>query len=94
MAVQYPKRAIWKYALQVVDEQPVRMPSGAEILTVQMQGANLCLWACVVPGAEESIRHIRIYGTGHEMDPGMHRYIGTFQMHGGALVFHAYEVSQ
>jgi hypothetical protein len=34
-----------------------------------------------------------MYGTGHDMpdDPG--QYVGTFQMHGGALVFHLFEVN-
>jgi len=39
------KKTTWKYPLEITDEQNLMMPEGAEILTAQMQGGTLCLWA-------------------------------------------------
>ena len=33
---------------------------------------------------------IRIFGTGHELDVDVGAYLGTFQLDGGNLVFHAF----
>jgi hypothetical protein len=83
-------RTIWKFPLEVIDQQSVRMPIASRMLHVGMQGGTLCLWAEVTPGAEQEDRAIYIYGTGHDLAPDRGDYLGTFQMHGGALVFHAY----
>jgi hypothetical protein len=66
------------------------MPEGAEILTVQMQNGEPCLWALVDAHLPTTNRKILIRGTGHDAS-GVGRYISTFQMKGGALVFHAFE---
>lgn len=82
---------IFKYPLSITDEQTIGMPIGSEILTVQTQNGNPCLWALVNPGNAPEKRAINIYGTGNEiaMHPG--HCIGTFQVHGGSLVFHVFE---
>ena len=88
------KRAIWKYPLAILDEQIVMMPHGSQILCVQAQGSTPCLWAMVAPGEPATQqRFIRIFGTGHPIDDKMvgEIYIGTFQLSGGALVFHVFE---
>lgn len=84
-------KTIWKYPLAVANDQVISMPAGARILHVGMQGETPCLWAEVSPSNRITRRPIRIYGTGHELpnNPGQH--LGSFTMHGGALVFHAYE---
>lgn len=83
---------IWKWQLDVTDEQVVQMPAGAKLLDVQMQGGACCLWALCDENAPKEQRRIAIYGTGNLMpdEPGEH--IATFQMHGGSLVFHAFEL--
>ena len=84
---------IWKWTLAMKDVQTLELPSGAGILSVQIQGDMPQLWAlCNNSTVLKEKRHIAIYGTGNPMpdDPG--EYIATFQMHGGALVFHAFEV--
>jgi hypothetical protein len=84
-------KTIYKYPILVVDEQTVIMPFGAEILTVQMQNGQPCLWALVDTSNPINQRHIQVRGTGHDCsDAG--RYIGTFQMENGELVFHVFEV--
>ena len=39
------KKKIYKYPLEVQDEQVVMLPTGAKILTVQSQKDRPCLWA-------------------------------------------------
>lgn len=88
------KKTIWKFPLQVADRQSIKMPIGAEILTVQTQNEEPCLWALVDPKAETESRYIEIFGTGHKVcyDMGVSRkYISTFQMGDGRLVFHVFE---
>lgn len=83
---------IYKYPIEITDTQKVELPLGAEILTAQMQGENLCLWAKVdefYTGMEE--RTIEVFGTGHAMSDNARRYIGTTQMHGGELIWHVFE---
>ena len=89
-------RTIHKYLLSITDEQVVEMPIGAEILTVQTQGANsVCLWAEVDAEQPKESVTIFTYGTGHQMRDVKQRYIGTYQLNGGGLVgnglvFHVY----
>lgn len=85
-------KTIWKFPLEIEDEQEVEMPPKAELLCVQMQGQQPRLWAVVDPDTTERERRtIAIHGTGHPMAEAAGRYLGTFQMHGGMLVFHAFE---
>lgn len=83
-------QTIYKYELRVDDEQFVDMPTGAKMMCVQMQHGKPCLWALVDPILEKERRTVIMCGTGHPM-PYAGRYISTFQMDGGALVFHAFE---
>ena len=85
-------KTVWKFELAVTDEQAVRVPRGAQFLTVQMQGDRPCLWALVDPNAQPEDRIVRIHGTGHPVSEShLLQYISTFQLDGGALVFHAFE---
>ncbi|HLE86824.1 MAG TPA: hypothetical protein VI727_04105 [Candidatus Brocadiaceae bacterium] len=86
-------KTIWKYNLEVVDDQLLEIPIEAEILDVQMQYGSPQLWAVVTPELQKETRHIRIHGTGHRVSTVDNlKYISTFQMEGGSLVFHAFEV--
>lgn len=82
---------IFKYELDVTDRQAIQMPTGAQILCVQIQGNVPCLWAKVNDEMAPVPREISIYGTGHALRSYPGDYIGTFQMAQGALVFHAYD---
>ena len=84
---------IWKLTLAVQDVQRLELPAGAGILTVQIQGGEPQLWAlCDENAITKEPRHIAIYGTGNPMPDEAGDYIATFQMLGGAAVFHAFEV--
>lgn len=81
-------KRIWKYPIALQDAQFIEMPKGAEILCVQMQDGNPCLWALVLPGETER-RKIEIYGTGHPVSELELAYIGTYQE--GPYVWHVFE---
>lgn len=87
------KTAIWKFPIQTTDFQTIEMPQYATILTVQTQFDMPCIWAEVNPEAPMAKRLILVYGTGHPMDDKEERkYIGTYQLQGGSLVFHVFEL--
>jgi len=87
-------KTIWKFPLGVADEQIIEMPRGAKVLAVQPQHDRVCVWAMVNPNAEKERRTFYIAGTGHLLpdESDRLRHVGTFQLHGGALVFHVFEV--
>jgi hypothetical protein len=87
-------KRIYKYELAITDTQTIAMPEGAEILTVQAQRGTPCLWALVNPELPATERRIETFGTGHPVlsDTGVERrYVGTYQISGGSLVFHVFE---
>lgn len=86
-------KTIFKYPFKVQDKITIVLPKDAEILTVQTQRDNPCIWALVDPNNKTEERYFEIFGTGHEVyeDMGIERrYINTFQMQSG-LVWHLFE---
>jgi hypothetical protein len=85
---------IWTYFLDTKDFNRIPMPDGATVLAVAVQGDQPCLWALVDPMASNmnAPRTFRTYGTGQAMPDNPGFYIGTYQLHGGSLVFHVFEV--
>jgi hypothetical protein len=70
-----------------------KLPKDARILDVQVQNECPCMWALVNPNNETEYRRFYIYGTGHPMPDKLGDFIGTFQLHDGALIFHLFEES-
>ena len=88
------KKEIWKFPLDVNDKQFIRIPENSELLSVQTQNEIPCIWALVNPSEKTEERCFEIFGTGHQIhyDMGTDRkFIGTFQLNDGALVFHLFE---
>lgn len=84
---------IWKFSFETRDGVMIDMPEGAEILSLQLQNGMPTIWALVHPERRLAARWFRIYGTGHPIDMEMEgEFIGTYQLAGGALVFHVFEV--
>lgn len=86
------KRVVYKYQLNPTQtRQAVRLPLAAKILSVQMQGNDMVLWAMVDPETElTEERAIAIHGTGHAFYyPVTH--ISTILLNEGALVLHVFE---
>lgn len=85
-------KTVWKYPIPVMDLPTIRLPIGAQILTVAAQHDNLYLWALVDPEAQTGEVQLRVLGTGHQCtNPG--RYIGTAHMMDGLLVWHVFQIS-
>lgn len=94
------KTAIWKFPLEVTGSQKILMPVGSQILSVQFQGEQLCLWALCQPvdsGATKRLKTITIAGTGNPVPDGQMRFIDTVQQKvlgsiGATYVWHIFEV--
>ena len=85
-------KVIYKYQLIIDDRQIVVMPKGAEILCVQVQNNIPCIWAKVNTGkVENEERIIFIFETGHTIYNEELKYLGTFQLIDGNIVFHVFE---
>jgi len=66
--------AIYKYKLAVSDSQYVTLPLAAKIISVALQGTDICLWAIVNTNETKTEQVvIEVYGTGH---PFPHPYAG------------------
>lgn len=83
---------VWKYRVPELQRFSLRMPIGARPLTVQVQGPDVQMWALVDPDAPAESREFVVVGTGFEPMTDVGQHVGTFQLHGGALVFHVFEV--
>lgn len=84
-------KRIFKYTLTIEDLQTVEMPEGAEILSVQNQGGDVCIWALCAPNAPKEARTFHIFGTGNPVCDNPGRFVGTVQILDGALVWHVFE---
>ncbi len=70
---------IWKFPIEVTDEQHVNMPRGAKVLTVQFQAGSITIWALVDPTASKVKRRVRVVGTGNPCDVDRFDHIGSVQ---------------
>lgn len=82
------KKRIWKYVLQITDEQIIEVPNGAKPLHVGQQDGHLCLWMVVDVESEFTKFVVNIVGTGNPVPNELPPYIGTAQIH--ALVWHVF----
>ena len=92
-----PTLRIFKYPFEVADQIMIPMPEGAKILDIQMQHDVPCIWALVNPNALYVTKVFRLAGTGHPIelaDEAKYTYVGTFQMAGGSLIFHLFEIKE
>lgn len=88
-------KAVWKFPVPLgepSDVFTVMMPGGAELMTIQVQDGSPQIWALVSPDNLLMPRRFRIAGTGHPISETVNQYLGTFQLYGGSLVFHVFEV--
>jgi hypothetical protein len=88
-------KTIHKYPVPIDrDYFDLELPEGAEILTVQVQRDQVCLWCTVNTERARQFKHtFRLAGTGHELDNDeLLKYIGTFQLNQGWVIGHLFEV--
>lgn len=85
-------KRVYKYPVEITDVQTILLPIGAQILSVQEQDGRAYLWAIVNPETDSEPRRFRLYGTGHNIETeNLLKFVGTFQLLGGRLVFHLFE---
>jgi len=84
-------RKVFKYDVVMDDTFKLSLPQGAEVLSVGVQFGEPRMWVLVEPTAPVVERTFRVAGTGHHIT-GSLKFIGTFQLEGGALIFHLFEV--
>lgn len=87
-------KTIYKFNLETTDTQTLLIPKGGEILSVQVQYGYPKLWVLVDPNEPLEERTIQIFETGHPVscDTGIERkFISTYQLMNGNLVFHVFE---
>lgn len=84
-------KSIWKFPFEITGEQKIFMPRTAKILSVQVQHGTPCIWALVDTDEQKTERTFIVHGTGHPCSCDASEFIGTFQISGGALVFHLFE---
>lgn len=82
---------IFKFKLNIVDEQIISMPKGSQILSVQEQHGEIVMWALLEdPKNPYYNRKFLIFKTGSQITDKL-KYIGTVQTSGGDLVRHVFE---
>jgi len=87
------KKQIWKFKI-IPGPFSIMMPKGAEVIHVETQRDEGCMWVLVDPIAEKDDRYFEVFGTGENIhyDMGVDRkHLGTFLLHGGGLVLHLFE---
>ncbi len=81
------KLVIYKYRLPAEQAAEIEIPSGAHILSLQMQEGVPTIWARVNPNAAPVKRIIYVLPTGLPHDPFDDQYyLGTLQFTGGMVL--------
>ena len=91
-------RTVYKYKIQTTDICRIRVPKlngtdsfKEQILNIDIQNGEPCLWCLVDVGEEEQDIALRIVGTGNPM-PTLTKddYLGSYMLFNGGLVFHVF----
>ena len=85
-------QVIWKYPLAKTVYNEVKMPVGAKLLHVGMQGSQITLWAAVDPEAKLCYREFMMQGTCQEENPVIHDAVHLGTVFDGGYVWHIFEV--
>ena len=64
----WQKITIWKYPLEICDEQQLQVPYPSRVLSVGVDAPGACLWVLVNTENEKAPMRIRIRGTGHPIE--------------------------
>jgi hypothetical protein len=91
-------KVIWKYELEWGGGylQKIRIPRGADLLTVQEREFRPMLWAIVNPGAEEVERTLVFIGVNEFFSPDMAKpskasYLGTVHNKAMGSLWHVFD---
>ncbi len=79
------------YSLKMSDKQTIKIPKGANILSVADQFGAMHCWALVNPEAEEVSRLILMLDTGERLPPeAAFGFVGTVIRNSGYQVLHVF----
>lgn len=84
---------VYKYPFECTDMFSIKLPITYKVLSVQTQHDTPYIWILVDETQEVTqVLRFRMAGTGNVLpsDIFMWKFVGTFQLHGGQLVFHLF----
>ena len=84
-------KTIYKYELQILDEQQVIIPKGANILSVQVQDNKLYFYTLVDTDKEYTVETFLVLGTGNPIEYDIekdYKHVGTVQQR--SFVWHVF----
>lgn len=84
-------KTIWKYELVATQKQTLMIPEGAEFLYIDVQHEIPQIWMLLNPLAPQMPKTFITIGTGHPISDKLGRYLGTYMLQDGFLVFHVFE---
>lgn len=84
------KTTVWKYILEVTDEQWLELPRGYRFLSVDVQNGVPCLWVQVDSEAVKDSILVVTVGTGEPMRKDDMKFLGTYQLYNGSFVGHVF----
>lgn len=70
---------IYKYPLELIEEQTIIIPQEHKLLCVQMQYGQAKIWALVNNASSSTKLKVFHYGIGHNFYLGTKEYLGTYQ---------------
>ncbi len=87
-------KKVFKHTLGMKDDFILELPIDSKPLSIQIQDGQPQMWVLVDPIATiMEKRYFRMCGTGHLLNYSQTLcFIDTFQLHGGDLIFHVFEV--
>lgn len=86
---------IYKYSLDITDEQVLQIPKSAKFCSLQVQNNVPCIWLMVDETEEDGLFKIITYGTGHKLgNLDNYAFLGTYQLFNGSLVYHIFGAFQ
>ena len=83
-------KRIWKYTLNPLNT--IELPVDAEILSVDEQNGEICMWVALTPEMDAYPRRFIIYATGDTIEFPVYKHIGTVKLNDGSLIFHVFEI--
>jgi hypothetical protein len=79
---------MWEFPIDLKTRQTVNMPERARVLSCQLEGRKICLWALVDSQAPEETRLVYMIGTGHTIPEMPLQFVNTIQAMGST--FHVF----
>ena len=84
-------KKIYKYNLELIHTQTIRIPSGFKLLCVKTQNDTSHIWALVDPKAKLVDLKVQIVGTGHDATRiKKSEYLGTIFLYNKTFVGHVF----